>query len=135
MPPPPRRHSLSITKWIHLNGLNAGLLAFFHRVFRSLRPGGRLVLEPQPFSTYAKSARLSDELRANFEVLRDGDGEGVKGWKDEDGDFARVLLEGVGFERRDRLGETGEKGECRQADSSSGLALTSLEQCRLSPSD
>lgn len=103
----------SITKWIHLNHLNPGLLAFFHRLHRSLRPGGRLILEPQPFASYKDSARLSDQLRANYEVLRDGDGDGVKGWREEEGEFERVLLGEVGFERRERLGETGEKGKWR----------------------
>ncbi len=105
--------SFSITKWIHLNSLNPGLLAFFTRLHRSLRPGGRLVLEPQPFASYKDSARLSDQLKANYEILRDGDRDGVKGWREEDGDFERVLLEQVGFERRERLGETGEKGKSR----------------------
>ena len=103
--------SFSITKWIHLNSLNPGLLAFFRRLHASLRPGGRLVLEPQPFASYKDAARLSDELRANWEILRDGDVDGVKGWREEEGEFEGVLLGEVGFERRERLGETGAKGE------------------------
>lgn len=104
---------LSVTKWIHLHNLNAGLLHFFTRVFRCLLPGGIFILEPQPFSTYAKSAKLSPELKANYERLRDG-AEGVdedKGWRAENGDFDKVLLEQIGFARKERLGETGEKGK------------------------
>lgn len=127
--------ALSITKWIHLNALNAGLLAFFQRCHRSLRPGGKLVLEPQPFASYAQSARMSDQLKANLDILRGGAGEGgdakkegeeggtgedagreERGWREEDGDFERVLLHVVGFERRERLGETGEKGFRRPVD-------------------
>lgn len=95
--------SFSITKWIHLNTLNAGLLLFFSKAFSLLHAGGKLILEPQPFSSYAKSARLSEGLKKNFERLRDGEGE-ERGWRDEDGEFERVLLEVVGFERRERLG-------------------------------
>lgn len=99
------RHSFSITKWIHLHGLNAGLHLFFTRCYESLLPGGRLILEPQPFTTYAKSARLSDTLKANYEQLKKSGA-----WKCEDGDFEKVLLEQIGFDRVEKLGETGEKG-------------------------
>lgn len=98
-----------MTKWIHLHKLNAGLLKFFSKCFTTLLPGGRLVLEPQPFSTYSKSAKFSDALKANWDTLR-AEGE-EKGWRDEDGDFERVLLEMVGFERRERLGCPGKDGE------------------------
>ncbi|KAF8981063.1 hypothetical protein BDQ17DRAFT_897106, partial [Cyathus striatus] len=37
--------ALSITKWIHLHTLDAGLLSFFRRIFSVLRQGGVLVLE------------------------------------------------------------------------------------------
>jgi 7SK snRNA methylphosphate capping enzyme len=104
---PPRR--FSVTKWIHLNGLNAGLLTFFARAFSCLRPGGLLILEPQPFSTYNKAAKFSDELKANYNALRDGE-RVARGWRDEEGDFERVLLKEVGFERKESLGDTGIKG-------------------------
>ncbi|GAA5879650.1 hypothetical protein JCM1840_000601 [Sporobolomyces johnsonii] len=99
--------AFSVTKWIHLTHLNAGLLVFFRRVFDSLLPGGRLVLEPQPFSTYARSAKMSPELRANYELLQEGT---QKGWRWEHGEFERVLIELVGFEKRQLLGETGTLG-------------------------
>ncbi|TNY22638.1 Bicoid-interacting protein 3-domain-containing protein [Rhodotorula diobovata] len=101
--------ALSITKWIHLRSLNVGLLTFFRRCFDALLPGGRLVLEPQPFSTYARSARASGEatLRDNYARLVEG---AEKGWRAEEGDFERVLIELVGFEKRDLLGETGKIG-------------------------
>lgn len=102
--------SLSVTKWIHLNSLNEGLLLFFTRCFETLLPGGRLILEPQPFSTYSKSARTSDQLKANLDKLRDGKGE-ERGWRSEDGDFEKILLDKIGFERKESLGETGKDGE------------------------
>ncbi|GAA6021188.1 hypothetical protein JCM11491_001600 [Sporobolomyces phaffii] len=99
--------AFSVTKWIHLQSLNAGLLAFFEKCFATLKPGGRLVLEPQPFSTYARSAKTSAALRDNYEALKGG---AQNGWRWELGDFERVLIELVGFEKREALGETGTVG-------------------------
>jgi 7SK snRNA methylphosphate capping enzyme len=50
--------SFSVTKWIHLHGGDAGLKAFFRRIFDTLRPGGTLVLEPQEWSSYSKAWRM-----------------------------------------------------------------------------
>ncbi|GAA5895428.1 hypothetical protein JCM6882_006247 [Rhodosporidiobolus microsporus] len=109
--------AFSITKWIHLTALNAGLLTFFRKCFTSLLPGGRLILEPQPFSSYARtlknlrhnasSAAEVAELQKNLHRLEEG---AEKGWRAEEGDFERVLLELVGFERRELVGYTGEEG-------------------------
>lgn len=48
----------SISKWIHLNGGDEGLLEFFRRVSNVLRHGGKFVLEPQEWDTYAKAKRM-----------------------------------------------------------------------------
>ena len=53
---------LSITKWIHLNWGDAGLKRFFRRIFHNLRPGGRLVLEPQAWPSYNKRRKLTVSL-------------------------------------------------------------------------
>ncbi|CAL1544128.1 unnamed protein product [Lymnaea stagnalis] len=62
--------ALSITKWIHLNNGDNGLKLFFQKIFRQLRPGGRLILEPQPWSTYRKRAKLSSELFAKYQSIK-----------------------------------------------------------------
>lgn len=61
---------LSVTKWIHLNWGDEGLKLMFKRIFLNLRPGGRLVLEPQPFSSYKKKKNLTEKIRANYDAIR-----------------------------------------------------------------
>ncbi len=48
---------LSVTKWIQLHHGDAGLREAFARCWRVLRPGGTLVLEPQPIESYGKHHR------------------------------------------------------------------------------
>ena len=43
---------LSVSKWVHLNGGDEALQALFARVWRLLAPGGRFLLEPQPWRSY-----------------------------------------------------------------------------------
>ncbi|KAK3731033.1 hypothetical protein RRG08_066046 [Elysia crispata] len=62
--------ALSITKWIHLNNGDNGLKLFFRKIFRQLRPGGKLILEPQPWSTYRKRAKLTPELFSNYQSIK-----------------------------------------------------------------
>lgn len=50
--------SFSLTKWIHLNDGDDGLLELFRRVNTVLRPGGIFILEPQEWETYAKAKRM-----------------------------------------------------------------------------
>ena len=51
--------ALSITKWVHLNWGDAGIRRMFRKIYSHLRPGGRLVLEPQPFASYARKKKLT----------------------------------------------------------------------------
>ena len=64
--------ALSITKWIHLNWGDVGLKRFFRRIFRQLRPGGRLVLEPQAWPSYKRKKNLTvSHLKTFLDVSRD----------------------------------------------------------------
>ena len=47
--------AFSVTKWIHLNYGDDGLVRFFRRVYNLLIPGGHFLLEPQPKTSYRKS--------------------------------------------------------------------------------
>ncbi|KIP10687.1 hypothetical protein PHLGIDRAFT_65266 [Phlebiopsis gigantea 11061_1 CR5-6] len=93
--------AFSVSKWIHLNSGDEGLLQFFHRVHTVLCPGGAFVLEPQPWDTYAKAKRM-DAVRK----LRST----ANGLKMRPEDFPRLLRE-IGFGDVEHRGETGEGGE------------------------
>ena len=51
--------AFSVTKWVHLNFADQGLKRFFQRLYRTLHPGGKLVLEPQPWPSYRIKRRMT----------------------------------------------------------------------------
>uniref|UniRef100_A0A0G4I216 RNA methyltransferase n=1 Tax=Chromera velia CCMP2878 TaxID=1169474 RepID=A0A0G4I216_9ALVE len=56
--------ALSVSKWIHLHNGDDGIRAFFRKCYRVLKPGGLLVLEPQPWTSYRKARQdMTEEMR------------------------------------------------------------------------
>ena len=60
----------STSKWIHLNFGDDGIRTLFKRAHTCLRPGGRFILEPQPWSSYRKRAGLTPLIKRNFERIK-----------------------------------------------------------------
>lgn len=60
----------SVTKWIHLNHGDVGLIHLFRQVHRCLQPGGIFVLEPQPLKSYQKVYCLSAMMKRNASEMR-----------------------------------------------------------------
>ena len=58
--------AFSVTKWIHLNHGDEGLKRFFKRLYRTLHSGGRLILEPQPWSSYRVKRRMTKDILETY---------------------------------------------------------------------
>lgn len=61
---------LSITKWLHLNHGDVGLLSLFRALYDLLLPEGVLVIEPQEYLNYKKAVRKNRSLRTMFHTLQ-----------------------------------------------------------------
>ncbi|KAJ3871820.1 Bicoid-interacting protein 3-domain-containing protein [Lentinula edodes] len=96
--------AFSISKWIHINGGDEGLRAFFRRVYSVLEPGGVFILEPQEWDTYKKAKRLNESLRNSAETL-----------ELRPSDFESILGD-IGFSPACHLGTTGDGGFRRTVD-------------------
>ncbi|EIN08979.1 Bin3-domain-containing protein [Punctularia strigosozonata HHB-11173 SS5] len=83
--------AFSVSKWIHLNTGDDGLLTFFRKVHSTLQPGGMLILEPQDRSSYQKAGRMHEKLRSMLHTLE---------LRPED--FPRILTE-IGFKPVEHL--------------------------------
>ncbi|KAI8149903.1 Bicoid-interacting protein 3-domain-containing protein [Fennellomyces sp. T-0311] len=68
------------------------------KVYRVLKPGGSFVVEPQPYETYQRRAKLTDTLMAVFEAIQ---------FKPDQ--FHDFLMDDVGFTKFTDLGSSGEK--------------------------
>ncbi|XP_058079332.1 probable RNA methyltransferase At5g51130 isoform X2 [Magnolia sinica] len=77
---------LSVTKWIHLNWGDDGLITLFVKIWRLLRPGGILILEPQPWKSYKNNRLVSETAKYNFNCIL---------FKPEM--FQELLLDKIGF--------------------------------------
>lgn len=86
---------LSVTKWIHLNSGDDGLLNFFRLVHGLLRDNGILILEYQPWRSYEKRKNMNTTIQSNFSAIR---------IRPES--FEEVLTTQLNFELLSRLGPT-----------------------------
>lgn len=89
---------LSVTKWIHLNRGDEGLLEFFGIMHTCLKVGGLLVLEYQPWKSYEKRRLTSANTAAAFQQIRI-----------RPAHFEEVLLSRFAFELVERLGPSEEQ--------------------------
>ncbi|XWS26808.1 hypothetical protein CRYUN_Cryun26dG0062100 [Craigia yunnanensis] len=77
---------LSVTKWIHLNWGDDGLITLFTKIWRLLHPGGIFVFEPQPWESYEKNRKVSETTASNYHSIM---------FQPER--FQEILLDKIGF--------------------------------------
>lgn len=68
--------ALSLTKWVHIQQGDPGLVKLFARIFSVLRPGGHLFLERQEWRSYHSAHGLDPTMRSKIKALQlrpDGD--------------------------------------------------------------
>ncbi|KAJ4950720.1 hypothetical protein NE237_027552 [Protea cynaroides] len=57
---------LSVTKWVHLNWGDDGLITLFAKIWRLLRPGGVFILEAQNWKSYKSNYQVSEIATFNY---------------------------------------------------------------------
>uniref|UniRef100_A0A0D9XAC2 RNA methyltransferase n=1 Tax=Leersia perrieri TaxID=77586 RepID=A0A0D9XAC2_9ORYZ len=77
---------LSVTKWIHLNWGDDGIINLFVKIWRLLRPGGVFIMEPQPWTSYRRNRLVSEVAKENFNTIQI--------YPDK---FREILLDKIGF--------------------------------------
>lgn len=95
---------LSTTKWVHLNFGDDGLRRLFARVHACLRPGGRFILEPQPWSSYKKRSKLTADIHRHFCAIEMRPPQFVAYLLSEAGGFERAEEVEVPYEERHSAG-------------------------------
>jgi len=55
-----------VNKWIHMNHGDQGMKMTFHRMFKQLRPGGVLIIEPHPWKSYTKIKKDCEVFFRNY---------------------------------------------------------------------
>ncbi|CAI9100403.1 OLC1v1037398C1 [Oldenlandia corymbosa var. corymbosa] len=91
---------LSVTKWIHLNWGDDGLITLFSKVWKLLQPGGVFIVEPQPWTSYSKNRLVSEAATENYQNIEIGPG-----------DFQEILLDKIGFRRVEHINPSLSKGK------------------------
>eukprot|EP00063_Salmo_salar_P065274 XP_014040109.1 PREDICTED: 7SK snRNA methylphosphate capping enzyme-like [Salmo salar] len=61
---------LGVTKWVQLHGGDGGVVRMFRRIYTHLRPGGMLLLESQPWSSYCRSKNITETAYRNYCDIR-----------------------------------------------------------------
>jgi len=61
---------MSVTKWIHLNHGDDGLVRVFNKVFRMLVPGGYFIVEPQPWPSYRNHRKDTSTTATYFKEIQ-----------------------------------------------------------------
>ncbi|KRX04299.1 hypothetical protein PPERSA_11423 [Pseudocohnilembus persalinus] len=60
----------SVTKWIHLNYGDEGIMKLFKNIYYQLNHGGIFILEPQDWKSYKKRRSLCPEFQKNYNEIQ-----------------------------------------------------------------
>ncbi|GAB9474479.1 RNA methyltransferase [Globisporangium polare] len=78
----------SVTKWIHLFHGDDGIKGVFAQIHQLLAPGGRFIVEPQPWKSYHKRKFTSEVTAANYQKI-----------ELRPKDFPAFLVDTIGFKK------------------------------------